>query len=70
MFELRRQLSEVTKACDVLGNQVTEIPQLKVEVAYLKHFNAVQCTVHQSEIEGLCEAYRLEIERLHQEYVA
>ena len=68
--ELCWKLFEVTKARDALGNQVKKIPQLEAEVANLKHSNAVQRSVHQSETERLHEAHRLEIERLRQEYTA
>ena len=41
VVELRQKLAEVTKARNVLGHQITKVPQMEVEVANLKHANSI-----------------------------
>ena len=60
------KLSEVTRAHDALDNQAKKVPQLEVENAEHKRTNSFLRNLHQSEVEGLHDAHKLEVERLRQ----
>ena len=64
------KLSEVTRAYAILCNQAKKVPQLEVENMELKRTNSLLRNLHQSEVEGLCDAHKLEVERLCQQLEA
>ena len=66
MVELCQKLIEVTIACDVLGHQIKEVPQLEEEEASLKHANNIQLSIHQANM----ESHWAEIQRLWQEHAS
>ena len=68
--DLHTKLSEVTRAHDILSNQAKKVPQLEAENAELKSTNSLLWNLHQSEVEGLRDAHKLEVERLCQQLEA
>ena len=62
--EAMRKLAELTKKRNVLANQEKKVPQLEAEVEDLRHSIALQCSVHQAEVEGLYAAHKFKVEKL------